>query len=452
MEIIEKLDGGLILRRATAADERELVALNAVLHGDPDRPDQAIGIWTQDLLTRPHPTFGQGGFLVVEDSTASKIVSSLNLIPQTWSYGGVRFGVGRVELVGTLPEYRRRGLVRRQMDEVHRWSAALGHTAQMITGISHFYRQFGYDQGLAMYAARAGFGHQIPALPAGTSEPYRVRPATLEDAEFLAEVEEQARPRSLVSVPRDAALWRYELDGMSAGHAKRRHIQIIEAASGAQQPEGQRVGYLAHLRPHAPTVMVVAYEVVPGVSWLAVTPSVLRYIEAFGDAHTAARPGTALQRFDRFQFLLGMDHPVYHTIPGRLPVMEPPDPEYVRVPDVPAFLRQVGTALERRLAASVAVGHTGRLRLTFFRDGVVLRFQEGRLLGAESCLHHAPSQEAGEIGASFADLTFLQLLFGSRSLEELEQSFGDCRAFNNEARVLLNALFPKLPSLIWPIS
>ena len=40
---------------------------------------------------------------MVEDPASGRIVSSLNLIPQTWSYGGVCFGVGRVELSAPTP-------------------------------------------------------------------------------------------------------------------------------------------------------------------------------------------------------------------------------------------------------------------------------------------------------------------------------------------------------------
>src|SRR5690349_1905475 len=79
---IRHLDGGLILRRGTAADAAELSALNAAVHGEPHGPDDSIAVWTRDLLTRPHPTFGDGGFAVVEDRARGKIVSSLNLIPQ----------------------------------------------------------------------------------------------------------------------------------------------------------------------------------------------------------------------------------------------------------------------------------------------------------------------------------------------------------------------------------
>ena len=50
------------------------------------------------------------------------------------------------------------------------------------------------------------------------------------------------------------------------------------------------------------------------------------------------------------------------------------------------------------------------------------------------------------------DLVFLQLLFGYRSLEELEYAFADCRVENDEARALLTALFPRQTSNVWGLS
>jgi hypothetical protein len=52
---------------------------------------------------------------------------------------------------------------------------------------------------------------------------------------------------------------------------------------------------------------------------------------------------------------------------------------YVRVADVAGFLRQVAPALEARLAASAVAGHSGRLAVSFYRTGVRLRFDHGRL-------------------------------------------------------------------------
>ena len=50
--------------------------------------------------------------------------------------------------------------------------------------------------------------------------------------------------------------------------------------------------------------------------------------------------------------------------------------------------------------------------------------------------------------AAFPDLSFLQLVFGYRTFEELEQSYADCTYKDDETRVLLNTLFPKKASSV----
>ncbi len=115
---------------------------------------------------------------------------------------------------------------------------------------------------------------------------------------------------------------------------------------------------------------------------------------------------------------------------------------------MPGFVGHVKPVLERRLAASVAPGHTGELKLSFYRDGMRLGFQEGQLIRVE---RWSPSpDDRGH--AAFSGRTFLHLLLGSRSLEELEDAFADCRVRGDVARALLPALFPKQPFTIWPVA
>jgi hypothetical protein len=120
----------------------------------------------------------------------------------------------------------------------------------------------------------------------------------------------------------------------------------------------------------------------------------------------------------------------------------------VRVHDLAGFLRHVAPALEARLADSILVGHTGELALNFYRTGLRLTFAAGRLTAI------APWQPASDVrgDAAFPDLTFLQLLFGYRSLDELAYAFPDCVARNDGARLLLDTLFPKQASNIWPVA
>jgi hypothetical protein len=440
-KVLRDLGDGLILRRTTQADVERVVELNAQVHRAPgsEEPDEPVLEWTRDLMEREHPTFDVGDFTVVEDTKTDTLVSTLCLISQTWSYDGIPFGVGRPELVGTLPEYRKRGLVRAQFEVIHEWSAGRGEWVQGITGIPWFYRQFGYEMAMALGGGRIGYAPHIPEWKKDEEEPYRVRPATEADVPFIARVDEETRKRWLVSAVRDEALWRYEISGSSAKNVNRREMRVVESAAG------EPVGFLAHpWMLWGKRMAITYYELKPGTSWLAVTPSVIRYLAQTGRAYAEAEG----KEFQAFAFHLGPEHPAYTVVRDRLPRVQEPYAWYVRVADLPGFLRHVTPVLERRLAASPVVGYSGELKISFYRSGIQLTFDEGKLTDIESW---EPSVDEGG-NAAFPDLTFLQILFGYRSLEELDAMFPDCWPGRDEARALLNALFPKQVSLIWPVA
>ena len=439
--ILRDLGDGLILRRSTPDDAEALAAFNARIHSDagPEHPSVGIAAWTQDLLTGDHPSFGVADFTIVEEARTGAIVSSLNLISQTWAYDGIPFGVGRPELVGTCPEYRHRGLVRAQFEVIHQWSAERAEQVQAITGIPWYYRQFGYEMGLNLDGGRLGYRPHIPLLQGGETEPYRVRPATAADLPCIAPIVEHANTRYRVTCVRDAALWHYEAFGKSEQNTTRAVMCVIDAADGAS------VGFLAHpARLWGPTQVAWVYELKPGVSWVAVTPSVIRYLHTVGEAHARRDKG----EFGAFGFWLGRAHPVYDAIPGRLPYTRPPYAWYLRVPDLPGFIRHIAPALERRLATSVIVGYTGEVKLSFYRRGLRLAFHQGCLRASEAW--QPTPNERGT--AAFPDLTFLQLLFGYRTLEELRYAFADCWVENDATQAVLEALFPRQDSDVWPIA
>src|SRR6267142_2052746 len=126
--MLRDLGDGLVMRRATEADADRLGEFNADVLRAQDAPDPApwMGAWTRDLISGRHPTFRADSALVVEDTRAKSIVSSMVLLPHTWAYGGVPVSVGQPEIVGTRAEFRGRGLVRAMFDVAHAWSAARG--------------------------------------------------------------------------------------------------------------------------------------------------------------------------------------------------------------------------------------------------------------------------------------------------------------------------------------
>jgi hypothetical protein len=438
------LGDGLVLRRSNVEDAVALADFTARVHSDegPDKPDERVWAWTHDLMAKPHPTFKVSDFTVVEDVNKGQIVSAMNLIPQTWTYAGVPFMVGRPELVGTLPEYRNRGLVRRQFDIIHQWSAQHGDKLQAITGIPYYYRLFGYEMAMNLGGGRVGFPTHIPRLNEGESEPYNFRPAFEADIQFLSELYASGCQRSLVACSRDEAAWLDELTGKSEKNVQRLELRLIETNNGV------KVGFLTHPSFSWGDMMpAVGYEIAHGFSWREVTPSVIRYLENIYIQYNPER-GTK-KPFGAFGFWLGEDHPVYHLMPDSLPRIRKPYAWYLRVANVPEFLNLITPVLEKRLAESPMAGYTGEVKITFYRDGVHMVFEKGRMTNVEAW---KPTPIANSGNAAFPPHTFLQLLFGYRSVEMLKASFADCWTDRDETHVFLDTLFPRQPSDVWPIS
>jgi hypothetical protein len=449
--MLKELGGGLILRRARREDAEAVARFNARIHfssGDFDQrePHQGIAASTRDLMSGEHPTCDASDFTVVEDTRTGSIVSSACLIPQRFSYQGVEFDAGLPELVGTHPDYRRRGLVRDQFEVLHRWSEERGHLMQAIGGIPYYYRRFGYEMAVYMGEGRRLYVQDLPGKSSqaegeeDSPHSYHFRTAAASDARFLSDLDGRARERWLLTCSRDEALWRYEVAGRDPEGDESLEVRIIEDA------EGKPVGYVCYERDlRHRSLRVYGYELTHGISWLEATPYVVRELVEIGHKQTSEA-----KRLASLTFVLGEHHPLYDAIP------EPPlyrldrhghYSYYVRVPDLPRFLRHVAPVLENRLDASVAAGHTGEMKVSFYGDGLRLELESGRLSEVEDW---SPTvEETGD--AAFPDLTFLQLLFGYRSLDELDRAFADCSPGEGDARVLLKVLFPRRPSELWPV-
>ena len=439
---LRDLGDGLILRRSSPADAKALGDFNAWIHGDMEkkRLEEGVGVWTADLLAKPHPTFHSDDFTIVEDTQTGKIVSSLNLISQTWLYEDIPFGVGRPELVGTDPQYRNRGLIRAQFETIHAWSAERGEMVQAITGIPYYYRLFGYEMALNLSGGRTGYLSNIPKLKDDQTEPYLIRPAHDEDLDFMVEVYANGSKRYPIRCLWTRELMAYELSGKSKDNINRSELRIIET------PAGEAVGFLSHpSKRWGASMPTTVYELKPGISWAAVSPSVIRYLQKTGNTI-----GTFYgdEPFSAFSFALGAEHPAYTVLEQRLRHTYHPYAWYIRVADLPGFIRHIAPVLERRLAASVMVGHTGEHKITFYRDGLRLKFENGKLTEVES---HKPHPVGGEGDAGFPGLTFLQLVFGYRTLAELRHAFADCWA-EEDMQILLPILFPKKASDVWGVN
>src|SRR5215210_834983 len=191
------LGGGLVLRWSTAADVEGIGQLYSFVFRDKaeDPPNQHMHVWTHDLMGGHHPLIGAGDFAVVENTDGGAIVAATCLIRQIWEYEEIAFPVGRPEIVATMPDFRNRGLIRSIFELIHARSAAEGQLAQGITGISYYYRQFGYEYALDLHGRRSVYLAAIPDLNPGETEPYALRAATQEDIPQVSALYDRERAR-----------------------------------------------------------------------------------------------------------------------------------------------------------------------------------------------------------------------------------------------------------------
>ena len=445
---LRELGDGLVLRWSTPLDVEGVASLYAhIFRSSPDAPlNWNVPHWTRDMFSGRHPHIGPRDFAVVEDTTTSTIVASTCLLRYSFEFEGIPVQFGRPEVVATLPEYRKRGLIRAIFELIHAKSEARGDLVQGITGIPHYYRQFGYEYVIPTGTDLVVYFPAIPTLKEDATEPYTLRAATLEDIPQLRHLSEREQIGAAITTPLSAEYYRWAMQGVGDEALERWNPYLIVDANGSS------VGYL-RLRPGrwGSGVNVDGLMVEEGVPLVAVVPSVLRGVQALAGTTKPVRPETPPAAALRFRVWSG-GHPLESVLGALVPVIvtypysDYPDLWYIRVPDLRRLVAHVAPALERRLAATALAGYTGELTIDFYRGGLRLAFESGNLAAVEDW--QRPLWGAGKVG--FPPLVFLQLLFGYHSLHELRTLYSDVWA-EGEAAPVLDALFPKRHSSLIPL-
>jgi len=437
-QVLRDLGDALVLRLASPADADAIRGFNRVVHADPPDfdPIEGLGHWGHDLASGRHPSVAPEDFWLVEDTLRGRLASSLGLIGHRMEYDGIAFDAGQVELVGTHPDYRERGLVRLQMEALHASSRERGQRLQWISGIPYYYRKFGYDMALETDGAAVVARSSLPDAVA--SDPLQWRLATPDDAETIRELAHANSRRSRLSCDVPAHFWRYALATQHPDSLGRRIIHLGHDSGGAPAAVVMTAPLL-----HGGGLLVRAVEIGPEQSWPELSSSLLARIRASGDALAEEASPFTVARLQ-----LGSAHPLYGVESARLRDRRRPYALFVRIEDLAGFLRLITPVLEERLARSDQARRSGALELNFYSTGLRLHLEHGKLRDIEAW--QPTTEDFGH--HCFPDNTFLQLLLGYRSLAELQHAFADCLP-RSEAHVpWLEALLPPAPSHLIPVT
>lgn len=449
------LGDGLILRWSTPADTEKIAALTGfVFRGKEEEPPNVRMMDQMRVIMRgDHPCMTPQDFAVVEDTSKpdSPLVACTCLWQHRWSYGGIQLNAGRPEFVASLPDYRNRGLIRQIFNLIHERSDGRGDLLQGITGIPYFYRQFGYEMVLDLGGSQGAPLVLLPELKEGETEPYTLRRATLDDVPLLTQLHQQSQGENLLWSVVDEAYWRYVVtywDDPASRYEERVMIQINSYPHMIVDQTGAVVGYVnfGHHR-WGKGFGVFGLGLTEQVNLQTVMPSLLRGVRDYGvQAPTFREDAPPLSAL---HFNLGRNHPLYTLMGQRIaPLVDQPYAWYIRLPDVPAFLRHIAPVLEARLAASALRGYTGEIKFDLYRGGLQLVLEGGKLKAAEPW---RPPTFGDNANAGSPPLVLLQLILGYRSRAELQSIFADFWT-QEEVHLLLDTLFPKQPSHLQPMA
>lgn len=368
-----------------------------------------------------HPEMEWADQFFVENE-AGEVVSALCLIPWRWRYGCTEVSVGEMGVVATAPDYRRRGLVRRQVDFFKARLAERGCVLSIIQGIPFYYRQFGYDYALPLEGGWRVELHQIPAAP---ETGHSLRRATLDDLPALEQLYARTVQPLTIHTLRTPEIWRYLLEPYTVPIADSHQTWLVCAA------DGSIAGYARLPEFHFGAELVVdeAALLSADAGW-----ALLAHLR--GQAEQAGQPFVRLN--------LPASNELVRLARGIHAHSEGTYSWQIFVPDMAALLRAIAPELEARLAGSLYSGLTRDLRVNFYRSGLVMRFVDGRLV--EVCA----LEGQGSADLSLPPWAFVPLVLGHRTLDELRLAYPDM-GWRGELRLLLETLFPRSEAFLYSV-
>lgn len=439
-------DDRYVIRPGRARDAVELadlhasVQLQAVTGG---QPHPGIAAWVEDLLDG-HPSVTPDDFLVAEDTATGQPAASLVGLRQDWCLAGVRLPVAQVELVGTAPEHRGNRLADRLFAALHKRYQTEGVPLQVIEGIPYFYRRLGYDYALANDGAATVPATSLPATgqdraDGSSAGKLTVRPATVADADDLADIDRRRTGGPALVCPRNAEVWRYEIAGRRPADIARREVAVL--VSGAEVR-----GYLVHgtRLSAAGELVVVAAACGRPADWPQAATAMHAHLHRVGRQYEASADAP----FVAVRPLLDPDHPLARLGPPG--VTRRPRGWYVRTGDPVDLLARLLPVLRDRWQAadlgwpepSLTIDCYGVAARLEFTDGVPTAVTAVR--GAVS-----PATDPGT-HAAVPPGALLQLALGHRTLPEVLGTWPDCLLRDRPTEHFLSTAFPRVPVRVWP--
>ncbi|MFW9845808.1 MAG: GNAT family N-acetyltransferase [Candidatus Thorarchaeota archaeon] len=409
----------------TDEELEELIKFNSTIHGPED--GEELGRIIENL-----PGFGRQMNWFVRDVDKGVIVSSLNGIPSTWAYAGIPLRNLELGFVGTLPEYRNKGLIRALYQEIFEREFHRGkYEISTIQGIPYYYRQFGYDFLIPAWRSVFLMPSQVPAIPPKEKPAWMkltVRRAVKKDLDAIMNLYDEMRSRTLISTVRNRELWeiqersKREYEREFTTHVVKRGLEIE--------------GYFR--------LVVRQNKTDPAASYIDVIESSIKTYDGVRRSLEYLRQQCAEKNLPRFALSGALTSNLSKVGMDLRGVLGRGWKHQLRIPDMVRFLKRVRPVLEKRLRKTMFKGFTQEVTINTYRHCYVLDFQGGKIRQVKDLGIH---KDGMNMSFRSPPNDFVRLLLGQYDIEELGNHNIDF-IVAGPVRSLISTLFPKQESYI----
>ena len=411
----QDLGNGLILRTGTKSDIKAIKDHVRKVHGKIVMP-------MIDRLFKLHPNFPVTDNFLIEDTKTGKIVAYFCLKRADVVLSGLKLSIGQMEIVGTLEEYRNRGLIRKLNEAFERRVEEYKLPLLVIIGIPYYYRKLGYEYAIKMGGPLTVPLETVPALKKGETEPITIEEVT--KTTFPEYLHARAKHNSFLDFYRQLS-----------------ESEFLYLSYGKIEDEASYKFYLIRENQNVVGIFILA------IDWGAVEihellvknikdlVPVLRFFKGYAKRkrlplriYPPARPAIiqSLEDLTRSKFIR-------------------PYAWYVRIPSIKRFVNTIKPVIEQRLAHSEFKQLTDSIRISWYQEGIELVFKKGKL----NTIKEIPRADVKDMHVSIPFPTIYQLLLGYRSIDELRQIYPDAGGTAIKLPIV-RILFPKIRALLTP--
>lgn len=410
----------------TDEEVEELLKFHSIVHPDDDTEELRRQI---DYL----PGFGREMNYYIRDLEKDLIVSALNSIPSIWNYENIPLQNLELGWVGTLKEYRRRGLNR--LLQTHFDSVLFNgkYDLSTIQGIPYYYRQFGYDFVIPMDRTVWTRTNQIPPFDTNKPPEYmklKIRLAEKKDIPAMMELFDEHNRDLLVYVPRSKELW--EIQEKYKRQFENEFLTYVVIDSS------KTIGYFRLVKniskdssPNKSTMNVIessipTYDGVLRVSQFIREEALQSNVPLLSSQGPSCN--TLSKVMENFGGYVG-DGWKYQ----------------IRIPNMVEFLKKISPVLEKRLEGTMFEGITYDVAMNTFQNCYVLKFINGKIVDVTDL---GPQEVDENRAFRSPPLDLVRLVLGVYSIKELKQNNIDF-IVSSSVRLIVETLFPKLESAIY---